>query len=75
MHTVEDVVRLTRDFIATLTPEDLMLLPESCRPLRVKAEDDIEYWAYKLSAIPPSERGEHEQCACDVEAGRRVAAT
>lgn len=47
--SVEDVVALTRDYLATLRPEDLVHLPETCRALRVKAEDDIEYWTLKLS--------------------------
>lgn len=58
VQTVEDVVKLTRDFIATLTPEQLTNLPERCRPLRVKAEDDIEYWTFKLSAIDAEERAD-----------------
>lgn len=58
VESVEDVVTLTRDFIATLTPEQLTNLPERCRPIRVKAEDDIEYWTFKLSAIGADERAD-----------------
>jgi hypothetical protein len=54
--SVEDVVVLARDYVATLTPRMLTGLPEHCRPMRVKAEDDIEYWTYKLSATPQGER-------------------
>jgi hypothetical protein len=46
---VGEVVGLTRDYLATLQPEDLAHLPLACRALRVKAEDDIEYWTLKLS--------------------------
>ena len=54
--TADDVVALMRDYVASLTPEQLGLLPERYRPLRVKAEDDLEYWTFRLSAIPPGER-------------------
>jgi hypothetical protein len=47
--TVEQIVRLMRDHVATLAPEHLARLPEMCRRLRVKAEDDVEYWTFKLS--------------------------
>ncbi|MGE5095917.1 MAG: hypothetical protein ACM3SO_12305 [Betaproteobacteria bacterium] len=46
---VGDVVAMVRDYLAALTPEELGRLPESCRPLRVKADDDIEYWTWRLS--------------------------
>src|SRR5687768_9327950 len=54
--TAEEVVTLMRDYIASLTPEQLALLPERHRPLRVKAEDDLEYWTFKLSSIPAGDR-------------------
>lgn len=47
--TVGEVVELTRDYLATLRPDDYAHLPLSCRALRVKAEDDIEYWTLRLS--------------------------
>jgi hypothetical protein len=47
--SVGEVVELARDYVATILPEDLARLPASCRALRVKAEDDIEYWTLKLS--------------------------
>jgi hypothetical protein len=49
VETVGQVVELTRDYLATLQPDDLAHLPKSCRTLRVKAEDDIEYWTLKFS--------------------------
>ena len=58
--TVEEVVALMRDYVASLTPEQLAHLPERCRPLRVKAEDDVEYWTFRLSAIPAPERAHQE---------------
>jgi hypothetical protein len=49
VETVGEVVELTRDYLATLQPEDFAHLPRACSALRVKAEDDIEYWTLKLS--------------------------
>jgi hypothetical protein len=53
--SAEDVVGLVRDYIATLAPQHLVRLPDVCRSLRVKAEDDIEYWTYRLSQRPRQE--------------------
>ena len=54
--SAEDVVGLMRDYVASLTPEQLAQLPERYRPLRVKAEDDLEYWTFKLSQIQGGDR-------------------
>jgi len=53
--SAEEVVALVRDYIATLSPEHLGRLPDVFRSLRVKAEDDIEYWTYRLSQRPRQE--------------------
>jgi hypothetical protein len=50
--TIDEVLVLVRDYVATLDPEVLRHLPDACRTLRVKAEDDIEYWTFKLSQRP-----------------------
>ncbi len=49
VESVDEVLRLLRDYIASITPQSLMLLPDACRALRVKAEDDVEYWTCRLS--------------------------
>lgn len=54
----DEVVALMRDYVATLTPEQLGKLPERYRPLRVKAEDDLEYWTFRLSSVPSGERAD-----------------
>jgi len=57
--SIDKVVELTRDYIAGITPERIARLPEMCRTLRVKAEDDIDYWTLKLSqrhTLPAQER-------------------
>jgi len=59
MESVEEVLMTIRDYLATITPGELARLPESRRPGRVKGDDDIEYWTFKLSRQPgaPSEEG------------------
>ena len=47
--TVDAVVALVREYLATLAPGQYLKLPDACRALRVKAEDDIEYWTLRLS--------------------------
>jgi hypothetical protein len=40
--SVPEVVRVVRDFMATWTPDELALLPEECRPQRIRDEQDVE---------------------------------
>ena len=47
--SVEEVLSTLRDYVASLTPHDLAHLPEKYRPLRVKGDDDVEYWTFRLS--------------------------
>ena len=47
--SVDEVIGTLRDYLAQLAPEQLSRLPEICRGVRAKAEDDIEYWTFKLS--------------------------
>lgn len=49
VETVDEIVSLVREYLATLAPEQYLKLPDACRTLRVKAEDDIEYWTLRLS--------------------------
>jgi len=46
---VEALIALARDFVASLAPEHLARLPEDCRPGLIKYEDDIDFWAHRLS--------------------------
>lgn len=66
LETIAEVVAMMRDFTASLTPEQLLRLPPSCQPLRVKAEDDIEYWTCKLSGCFPSSGPEQAQLVQDL---------
>jgi hypothetical protein len=47
--SVEEVLFTLRDYLASLTPRDLAHLPEKYRPLRIKGDDDVEYWTFRLS--------------------------
>jgi hypothetical protein len=40
--SVGEVVATARDYVATLTPDDLKLLPPDCRPGKLRDEADIE---------------------------------
>jgi hypothetical protein len=40
--TAGDAVAVARDFMATWSPDELALLPASCRPGRLRDEEDIE---------------------------------
>jgi hypothetical protein len=53
--SVDEVLVAMRDYLATLTPEELARLPEARRPGRIKGDDDIEYWTFKLSRQPGAE--------------------
>ena len=47
--SVEDVVAVTRDYLASFSPEYLGRLPADCRPDHIKYPDDIEFWAQQLA--------------------------
>lgn len=50
--SVDNVVTLVQDYVASLAPQHFVRLPDACRGLRVKAEDDVEYWTFRLSQRP-----------------------
>jgi hypothetical protein len=45
------VVRVTRDYLATWTPQEMYALPEECRPGQIKDGADIGFWAFELARI------------------------
>lgn len=47
--SVDEVVRVTCDYLAGWSRHDLERLPDSCRPGRVKGPQDIEDWADRLA--------------------------
>jgi hypothetical protein len=48
-HTEDDVIRLTREYVATWRPEHIAQLPAECRPRRIRDGEDIGQWAYELA--------------------------
>ena len=40
--SVPELISVVRDFMATWTPSELALLPERCRPARVRDAQDVE---------------------------------
>jgi hypothetical protein len=61
--TTAEVLSTLRDYLATLTPAELARLPEWCRPGRIKAEDDVEYWTFRLAQLVTSPLDEHTDAA------------
>jgi hypothetical protein len=47
--SVEDVVRVTCDFLAGWSRQELERLPDTCRPAWVRGPQDIELWADRLA--------------------------
>ena len=47
--TARQVVALTRDYLASLSPRDLARVPERCRPSRIFDEEDIAFWSARLT--------------------------
>ena len=43
-----EVVNITRDYLATWTPDELARLPVSCRPGRIRDEQDIDQLHVRL---------------------------
>jgi hypothetical protein len=48
--SVEEVVDVTRKYLAGCTREELERLPASCRPAWVRDHRDIEEWADRLTS-------------------------
>jgi hypothetical protein len=43
-----EIVTITRDYLATWTPDELARLPEQCRPGRIRDEQDIDQLHVRL---------------------------
>jgi hypothetical protein len=59
----EEVVGLTREYVATLAPEQFAQLPAGCQPGRIRDGDDIGVWAYELAQAHCSLRYDDAQDA------------
>ena len=40
--TAAEVIAITRDYLATWSPDDIAQLPRQCRPSRMKSVDDLD---------------------------------
>jgi hypothetical protein len=46
----EEVLTLVRDHMARFAPEEIALLPEDCRPPRIRHAEDLGRWAFELAS-------------------------
>lgn len=46
--SVDEILKVTRDYLSGWSREDLAGLPDNCRPGRLKDRGDIELWADRL---------------------------
>jgi len=46
--TETDVIEVSRDFLAQFSPYEIALLPETCRPPRLKDANDVSEYAFAL---------------------------
>ncbi len=58
-----EIVNLTREYVATWSPEEISRLPSDYRPGRIVDGDDIGQWAYELARAHTSLRYTDEQDA------------
>ena len=47
--TPRQLLKVAREHLATLTPQDLASVPEPCRPTRIKGLDDLHHWHERLA--------------------------
>jgi hypothetical protein len=48
--SIDEIVRVTRDYLSSWSREELERLPDSCRPAWIRNHEDIEFWADRLAA-------------------------
>ena len=48
--SVDEILDVTRDYLASWSRDELERLPDSCRPAWVDKAEDIEAWADRLLA-------------------------
>lgn len=46
--SVDEIVRVTGEYLSSWSTEDLACLPATCRPGGVRTYEDIEFWADRL---------------------------
>ncbi len=45
----QELLALARDFVATLSPVEVVTLPPTCREIRIKGTDDLHFWHERLA--------------------------
>jgi hypothetical protein len=45
----QELLALARDFVAKLTPAEVVTLPPTCREIRIKGTDDLHFWHERLA--------------------------
>ena len=46
--SVDDILRVTGEYLATWSTDEIACLPATCRPAAVNSYEDIEFWADRL---------------------------
>jgi hypothetical protein len=46
--SVDEIVRVTGEYLATWSMDEIASLPATCRPAAVSSYEDIEFWADRL---------------------------
>ena len=46
--SVDEILRVTDEYLSTWSTDELSRLPVTCRPDAVKSYEDIEFWADRL---------------------------
>jgi hypothetical protein len=44
-----EVLGIARDYLASLTAEDLVAVPDDCRPGQIRDQSDIDFWNLRLA--------------------------
>jgi hypothetical protein len=44
-----ELLELSREYLASWFHGDLALIPEECRPTRIRDTDDLHYWSERLA--------------------------
>ena len=45
----QELLSLARDFVAKLSPDEVVTLPATCREIRIKGTDDLFFWHERLA--------------------------
>jgi len=45
----QELLALAREFVAKLTPDEVVTLPATCREIRIKGTDDLYFWHERLA--------------------------